>query len=141
MQDQATSLINTLNENSENDSQDSVTNDENNIAQIRPLRRSPRHSSRQSGESIKNNDVTEDDSGTSMLKTLAHLFQKACRAETHVTKTNQEEISRLYYYGKVYEERVEEIKNAQRGVNDQSVRKQVYDDISQIEIENKINMI
>ncbi|PKK61814.1 hypothetical protein RhiirC2_760298 [Rhizophagus irregularis] len=145
---------NTPNENSGNDSQDSATNDgNNNTAQNRPLRRSPRHSSRQSvtsgnnnrehnilqgllqelstpvrGETIENNEVAEDDSEASMPKTLARLFQKACRAETRATKAIQEEISCWYYYGKAYEERVEEIKNARRGVSDQSARNQVYDD-------------
>ncbi|CAG8734010.1 13729_t:CDS:1, partial [Funneliformis caledonium] len=96
-------LENTPNENSGNDSQDSATNDgNNNTAQNRPLRHSPRHSSRQSvtsgnnnrehnilqgllqelstpvrGESIENNEVAEDDSEASMPKTLARLFQKA----------------------------------------------------------------
>ena len=143
------------NENSGNDSQDSATNDgnNNNTAQNRPLRRSPRHSTRQSatsgnnnrehnilqgllqelstpvrGESIENNEVAEDDSEASKPKTLARLFQKACRAETRATKAIQEEISCWYYYGKAYEERVEEIKNARRGVSDQSARNQVYDD-------------
>ena len=145
-------LENTPNENSGNDSQDSATNDgNNNTAQNR--RRSPRHSSRQSvtsgnnnrehnilqgllqelstpvrGESIENNEVAEDDSEASMPKTLARLFQKACRAETRATKAIQEEISCWYYYGKAYEERVEEIKNARRGISDQSARNQVYDD-------------
>ncbi|CAB4391002.1 unnamed protein product [Rhizophagus irregularis] len=112
-------LENTPNENSGNDSQDSATNDgNNNTAQNRPLRRSPRHSSRQSttsgnnnrehnilqgllqelstpvrGETIENNEVAEDDSEASMPKTLARLFQKACRAETRATKAIQEEIS------------------------------------------------
>jgi hypothetical protein len=147
-------LENTPNENSGNDSQDSATNDgNNNTAQNRPLRRSPRHSSRQSatsgnitrehnilqgllqelstpvrGESIENNEVAEDDSEASVPKTLARLFQKACRAETRATKAIQEEISCWYYYGKAYEERVDEIKNARRGVSDQSARNQVYDD-------------
>src|ERR1044071_3696818 len=146
-------LENTPNENSGNDSQDSATNDGNNTPQTRPLRRSPRRSSRQSvtsgnntrehnilqgllqelstpvrGESIENNEVAEDDSEASMPKTLACLFQKACRAETRATKAIQEEISCWYYYGKAYEERVEEIKNARRGVSDQSARNQVYDD-------------
>ena len=147
-------LENIPNENSGNDSQDSATNDgNNNTAQNRPLRRSPRHSSRQSatsgnnnrehnilqgllqelstpvrGETIENNEVAEDDSEASMPKTLARLFQKACRAETRATKAIQEEISCWYYYGKAYEERVEEIKNARRGVSDQSARNQVYDD-------------
>jgi hypothetical protein len=146
-------LENTPNENSGNDSQDSATNDGNNTTQTRPLRRSPRRSSRQSvtsgnntrehnilqgllqelstpvrGESIENNEVAEDDSEASMPKTLARLFQKACRAETRATKAIQEEISCWYYYGKAYEERVEGIKNARRGVSDQSARNQVYDD-------------
>jgi len=147
-------LENTSNENSGNGSQDSATNDGNNTtAQNRPLRRSPRNSSRQSvtsgnnnrehnilqgllqelstpvrGETIENNEVAEDDSEASMPKTLARLFQKACRAETRATKAIQEEISCWYYYGKAYEERVEEIKNARRGVSDQSARNQVYDD-------------
>ncbi|GBB94382.1 hypothetical protein RclHR1_02650008 [Rhizophagus clarus] len=63
-----------------------------------------------------------------MPKTLARLFQKACRTETRATKAIQEEISCWYYCGKAYEERVEEIKNARRGVSDQSERNQVYDD-------------
>src|SRR3954454_9731669 len=114
---------NTSNENSGNDFQDSATNDgNNNTAQNRPLRRSPRHSSRQSatsenitrehnimqgllqelstpirGETIENNEVAEDDSEASMPKTLARLFQKACRAETRATKAIQEEISCWYY--------------------------------------------
>ena len=71
--------------------------------------------------------MPEDDSGSSLPKTLARLFQKACRAETRATKAIQE-ISCWYYYGKAYEERVEEIKNARRGVSDQSARNQVYDD-------------
>ncbi|CAG8666218.1 15898_t:CDS:2, partial [Funneliformis caledonium] len=95
-------LENTPNENSGNDSQDSATNDGNNTTQTRPLRRSPRRSSRQSvtfgnntrehnilqgllqelstpvrGESIENNEVAEDDSEASMPKALARLFQKA----------------------------------------------------------------
>lgn len=164
MQDQATSPIvieddaSTPNENSVNDSdplgpsQDSATNDGNNTTQSRPLRHSPRHSSRQSvtsgnnsehnilqgllqelstpvrGESTENNEVAEDDSEASMPKTLARLFQKACRAETRATKAIQEEISCWYYYGKAYDERVEEIKNVRRGVSDRSARNQVYDD-------------
>ncbi|RIA85761.1 hypothetical protein C1645_830312 [Glomus cerebriforme] len=129
-----------------NDSQDSATNDENNTAQSRPLRRSPRHSSRQSvtsgnntrehnilqgllqelstpvrGESIENNEVAEDDSETSMPKNLARLFQKACRAETRATKSIQEEISCWYYYGKAYEERLEEIKRGVR-INQQEIK-------------------
>jgi hypothetical protein len=125
-------LENTPNENSGNDSQDSATNDGNSNTQTRPLRRSPRHSSRQSvtsgnnnrehnilqgllqelstpvrGESIENNEVAEDDSEASMPKTLDRLFQKACRAETCATKAIQEEISCWYYYRKAYEERVE----------------------------------
>ena len=108
------------------------------------MRRSPRHSSRQSvtsgnnnrehnilqgllqelstpvrGESIENNEVAEDDSEASMPKTLTRLFQKA---KTRATKAIQEEISCWYYYGKAYEERVEEIKNAQRGVSDKYAR-------------------
>ncbi|RIA94554.1 hypothetical protein C1645_817817 [Glomus cerebriforme] len=71
--------------------------------------------------------MPEDNSGFLMPKTLARLFQKACRVETHAIRAIQEEISCWYYYGKVYEERVEEIKNAQRGVNDQSARNQMYD--------------
>ena len=63
-----------------------------------------------------------------MPKTLARLFPKACRAEARATKAIQEEISCWYYYGKAYEERVEEIKNARRVVSDQSARNQVYDD-------------
>ena len=48
-------LENTHNENSGNDSQDSATNDGNdNTAQNRPLRRSPRNSSRQSATSGNN---------------------------------------------------------------------------------------
>ncbi|CAG8453837.1 6570_t:CDS:2 [Funneliformis mosseae] len=115
------------NENSGNDSQDSATNDgnNNNTAQNQPLRQL---STPVRGESIENNEVAEDDSEASMPKTLARLFQKACRAETCATKAIQEEISCWYYYGKVYEERVEEIKNARRGVSDQLARNQVYDD-------------
>ncbi|CAI2183157.1 8467_t:CDS:1, partial [Funneliformis geosporum] len=40
--------------------------------------------------SIENNEVTEDDSEASMPKTLARLFQKACRAEARATKAIQE---------------------------------------------------
>jgi hypothetical protein len=50
------------------------------------------------------NDVAEDDSGTSMPKTLARLFQKSlsCR-----NTCNESKISCWYYYEKAYEERVE----------------------------------
>ena len=78
--------------------------------------------------------MAEDDLEASMPKTLARLFQKACRAETRTMKAIQEEILCWYYYGKTYEERVEEIKNAQRGISDQSARNQVYDDTMEHQI-------
>ncbi|PKY53393.1 hypothetical protein RhiirA4_471563 [Rhizophagus irregularis] len=61
--------------------------------------------------SAENNDISKNDSGFSMPKTLACLFQKACRAKTCVIRAIQEEISYWYYYGKVYKERIKEIKN------------------------------
>ncbi|CAB5104557.1 unnamed protein product [Rhizophagus irregularis] len=81
------------------------------------------------GETIKNNEVAEDNLKASIPKTLACLFQKACRAEICATKAIQKEILCWYYYVKMYKEKVEEIKNAQRGVSDQSARNQVYDNI------------
>ncbi|CAG8611850.1 8994_t:CDS:2, partial [Funneliformis mosseae] len=141
MQDQATSPIVIEDDTSENNDNERTPDASNRSAN--PLRRLPRHSSRQSvtsgnnnhehnilqgllqelstpvrGESIENNEVAEDDSEASMSKTLTRLFQKVYRAETRATKAIQEEISCWYYYEKAYKERVEEIKNARRGISD-----------------------
>jgi hypothetical protein len=72
--------------------------------------------------------VVENDLEALMPKTLACFFQKTCKAEAHAIKAIQKEISCWYYYEKAYEERVEEIKNIQKGVSNQSVRNQVYYD-------------
>ncbi|CAI2183114.1 14896_t:CDS:2, partial [Funneliformis geosporum] len=68
----------------------------------------------------------------SLSSQYKHLEEKV-REREEETKAKQErhvlrKQSKKFRVGKAYKERVEEIKNAQRGVSDQSARNQVYDD-------------